>query len=89
MSTNKKERNTQIPVEAIKGSAGKDDEFTVVMSEPYICSERDGKQFTTTEIGEYAKREVAPNSMELTEGMIIKAEIGERETISKDEEPEI
>ena len=86
MSIDKKERNTQIPLEAIEGAAGKDDKFAVCTIDMCLCAERDT---TKTEIGGYSKREIAPNSMDLVEGMSIKAETGEKKTISRDEEPQI
>ena len=75
MSTNKKERNTQIPVEAIEGPAGENEKCVIVFFETGIL-EKDNKHHTT-EVGAHDKREIAPNSMDLTEGMIIKAENNE------------
>ena len=65
------------------------DKFTIVMSEPYICAEKEDKQRPKTEIGEYGTREVAPSSMDLAEGMSIKAETGEKVLGEKDNEQEI
>lgn len=81
MSANKK-RNTQIPAEAILGSAGKNDKFELNVYGMAVCCDEKvvntTKSNTTTQDRGTATREVT--SVELVPGMSIVALDGGKET---------
>ena len=68
MTANKKQRDTQIPVEAIKGAAGKDDKgITIVAINPVVLGLLNEKMSNKkkTQVTNSVKRPVDPISTEL------------------------
>lgn len=68
MTANKKQRNTQIPIEAIEGAAGKDDKgITIVAINPVVLGLLNEKVSNKkkTQVTNSVKRPVDPISTEL------------------------
>lgn len=87
MTANKKQRNTQIPIEAIEGAAGKNDKgVTIVAINPVVLALLNEKSKNKTEVANSVKRPVDPISTELGISCMsipVEKTQGKNETIEK------